>query len=86
MRTIKDGNKGPVPKWAKDEVLRLIAEAARCSDTYKQIAGFRGTDSDFYLAFHWFAYDSIVENMDPRDVQIWRAFDQFAREHNIPEN
>lgn len=37
----------------------------------------------FHAAFHYFAYNNIVENMDKESTQLWRAFDKYAREHNI---
>lgn len=40
----------------------------------------------FDLAFHYFAYDSIVEDMPPSDIQLWRAFSKYGRDHNIPED
>ena len=42
-------------------------------------------ENGFYLTFHYFAYDSIVDNMSAFDIQKWRAFDKYAREHDIPE-
>lgn len=40
----------------------------------------------FNLAFHYFAYDSIVDDMPPADIQLWRAFSKYGRDHNIPED
>lgn len=40
----------------------------------------------FDLAFHYFAYDSIVDDMPPGDIQLWRAFSKYGRDHNIPED
>lgn len=39
----------------------------------------------FYLAFHYFAYDYIFPGLTQEDIQHWRAFDKYAKEHNIPE-
>ena len=39
----------------------------------------------FYLAFHYFMYDCDTSNPDGHDIQHWRAFDRYAKLHNIPE-
>ena len=37
------------------------------------------------LAFHYFIYDCDTSNLKDWEIQLWRAFDKYQREHNIPE-
>lgn len=39
----------------------------------------------FYLAFHYFMYDCDTTNLQKWEIQYWRAFDRYAKLHNIPE-
>lgn len=39
----------------------------------------------FYLAFHYFIYDCDTTNLKDWEVQMWRAFDKYEREHIIKE-
>ena len=38
----------------------------------------------FYLAFHYFYYNCGYE-LANWEIQYWRAFDRYAKLHNIPE-
>ena len=39
----------------------------------------------FYMAWHYFAYDCDFENLTDWEIQTWRAFDQYERNHKIKE-
>ena len=39
----------------------------------------------FYMAWHYFAYDCDFGNLTDWEIQTWRAFDQYERNHIIKE-
>ena len=39
----------------------------------------------FYMAWHYFAYDCDFDNLTDWEIQTWRAFDQYERNHKIKE-